>query len=198
MDLPNPLKKPVAPPAAAPVVPPAEPLPTNRAAVSIEDVPAVKPMPRPGRKVAKPAPAPEPAEDPQVESFEEPVNATEQPMDDAPKGETDRNGYTAPAVPQDGTGGQPESDMPAEPKKRTRTKAPTKQVGFDFSAVQEYLGSTIDPATADADAALQEIKTLRDIGILAFRRMANLTNVVKDASSASDAKLKQLAEILGK
>ena len=124
------------------------------------------------------------------------MNATEQPVVEAPKGETDRHGYTAPAVPQDGEGGQPESDIPAEPKKRTRTKAPTKQVGFDFTAVQEYLGSSIDPATADPEAALQEIKTLRDIGVLAFRRMANLTNVVKDASSASDTKLKQLAALL--
>lgn len=183
------------------------PSPVNAGAASEQPTPppakgTIAPLPTPRKpKLPPPSPAPAPApapaaEDPQVESFDAPVNATEQPVEYEPKGETDRNGYTAPAVQQDGSGGQPESDSPAEPKKRTRTKAPTKQVGFDFTAVQEYLGSSIDPATADADAALQEIKTLRDIGILAFRRMANLTNVVKDASSASDTKLKQLAALL--
>lgn len=215
MDLPNPLKKPVAPPAEAPVEPPAEPLPTNRA-VSIEDVPPVKPMPRPSRKVAKPVPAPEPAgcpgdtvtveelkqsvrKEPQVETFEQPINAMEQPMEDPAEPVTVAEEQTD--IPKDRVT-QPDREMTqaeyAALKKRTRTKAPTKQVGFDFTTVQEYLGSSIDPATADPEAALQEIKTLRDIGILAFRRMVNLTNVVKDASSASDAKLKQLAEILGK
>lgn len=213
MDLPNPLKKPVAPPAEAPVEPPAEPLPTR--AVSIEDVPPVKPMPRPGRKVARPVPAPEPAgspgdsvtveelkqsvrKEPQVETFDQPVNATEQPMDPAEPVTGEEEQCDIPKSQAT----QPDREMTqaeyAALRKRTRTKAPTKQVGFDFTAVQEYLGSSIDPATADADVALQEIKTLRDIGILAFRRMVNLTNVVKDASSASDAKLKALAEILGK
>lgn len=204
MKLPSPLPKPAAPPAVAPVEQPGEPLDMNVGTVVPKDeVPPVKPLTR-TRKAATPPPPP--AEEPQVEDFEvakdimdtaaeaaetvvEAVAEAEEPM-----GETTKDGYTAPPASKINT--EPGPDAPAE-KKRTRKAAPVVPVGFDFGPVLEYTGSAL-PEDLSAEQIESEIRSLRDLGVNVNRRMANLTFAMRKCNSASDAKLKALAELLNK
>ena len=202
MNLPKPFNKPVAPPASAPVEPPADPIPNNTADAHVEDVQAEnvtnvpdagtkKPsLRRSAPKVVVPPPAPQEPEAPAVE-----------PEAEEPAGEMDKDGYTAPAVLQDGATEPDRGDMTqaeaAALKKRTRKAAPVVPVGFDFAPVIEYTGSAL-PEDLTADQIEAEARSLRDLGINIQRRQANLLFAMRKTGSASDAKLKALAELLGK
>lgn len=195
MNLPKPFTKPAAPPESATVEAPAEPLPSNTADAHVEDVqaenvtnvpeaPVKKPtLKRSAPKVTVPAPAP----------VQEPEETAEEPAGE-PMGETTKDGYTAPPASQINT--EPGPDAPAE-KRRTRKAAPVVPVGFDFAPVIEYTGSAL-PEELTADQIEAEARSLRDLGINIQRRQANLLFAMRKCGSASDAKLKALAELLGK
>ena len=210
----SPLKttKPVMP--SQNVTPPADAIPLDQAAEE-PAVPPVRPLPkrRPtAPAVPKATPAPQPvgtpedsvtveelqqqhqAEEPQVETFEQPINAMEQPMGEAqPAPGAMINDVPAdPAEPREMT--QAEY---AALKKRTRKPAPVVPVGFDFGPVLEYTGSAL-PEDLTADQIEAEIRSLRDLVINAGRRMCNLTFAMRKTGSASEAKLKALADLLGK
>ena len=217
----SPLKnaKPVAAPAQT-VTPPADAIPLEEAAAEAPAAPPVRALPKrrpvapaaaPGTTAipkATPAPAPEPAgtpedsvtveelqqrqqpEDPQVETFDQPINAMEQPMAEAPAQE--EQGDTPKF--------QPDREMTQAEyaaKKRTRKPAPVVPVGFDFAPVIEYTGSAL-PEDLTADQIEAEARSLRDLGINIQRRQANLLFAMRKTNSASETKLKALAELLGK
>lgn len=219
MNLPKPFTKPAAPPESATVEAPAEPLPSNTADAHVEDVQAENVTNVPEAPVKKPTlkrsapkvtvPAPKPAPEPQAEKLQEAVdvlteresreiikaeNAACAPVDAEPMGETTKDGYTAPPASQINT--EPGPDAPAE-KRRTRKAAPVVPVGFDFAPVIEYTGSAL-PEDLTADQIEAEARSLRDLGINIQRRQANLLFAMRKCGSASDAKLKALAELLGK
>ena len=213
----SPLKttKPVMP--SQNVTPPVDAIPLDQAAEE-SVAPPVRPLPkrRPTAPAAAPAvpkavPAPQPAgtpedsvtveelqqhqaEEPQVETFEQPINAMEQPVGEAqPAPGAMINDVPAdPAEPREMT--QAEY---AALKKRTRKPAPVVPVGFDFGPVLEYTGSAL-PEDLTADQIEAEIRSLRDLIINAGRRMCNLTFAMRKTGSASEAKLKALADLLGK
>ena len=210
--------KPTAP--AQTVTPPADATPLEQAAAETPVAPPVRPLPK--RRLAptpapapKVVPAPEPAgtpedsvtveelqqrqaEEPQVETFEQPINAMEQPMEDPAEPVTVAEEQTD--IPKDRVT-QPDREMTqaeyAALKKRTRKPAPVVPVGFDFGPVLEYTGSAL-PEDLTADQIEAEIRSLRDLIINAGRRMCNLTFAMRKTGSASEAKLKALADLLGK
>ena len=204
--------QPVTPPADAipldqaaeePVGPPVRPLPKRRP-VAPAAAPATTVIPK-----ATPAPAPQVAgtpgdtvtveelqqrqqpEEPQVETLDQPVNVMGEPEDNEqlppPPAEV--------TVPEDPA--ETREMTQAEAKKRTRKPAPVVPVGFDFGPVLEYTGSAL-PEELTADQIEAEIRSLRDLVINAGRRMCNLTFAMRKTGAASEAKLKALAELIGK
>ena len=174
-------------------------------AESVKPAAPVRALPK-RKTVAAPAPkavpAPEPAgtpedsvtveelqqrqvKEPQVESFDQPINAMEQPMDEQ-----------LPPPPAEITIPEPEAAKEPE-KKRTRKAAPVVPVGFDFAPVIEYTGSAL-PEDLTADQIEAEIRALRDLVINSGRRMCNLTFAMRKTGAASEAKLKALADLIGK
>lgn len=94
----------------------------------------------------------------------------------------------------------PDPDPEPEPAtaKRTRKKREAVELGFDFTAVNEYLGSNVaELDDASADKALDELRNLRDIQIAIARRMVNITTEMSKASKASMEKLEALRIMLG-
>jgi hypothetical protein len=75
----------------------------------------------------------------------------------------------------------------AKPRIR-RAPKPTRAVGVDLSKVIETISSDVDDITAEQfDAALNEIRALRDLQIAAARRMTNLcTAMCKFSQGAID------------
>lgn len=216
----SPLKnaKPVAAPAQT-VTPPADAIPLEEAAVETPAAPPVRALPKrrlapTSAPVPKVVPAPEPAgtpedsvtveelqqrqaEEPQVETFEQPINAMEQPMDPAEPATVEEEQTDIPKAQAT----QPDREMTqaeyAALKKRTRKPAPVVPVGFDFGPVLEYTGSAL-PEDLTADQIEAEIRSLRDLVINAGRRMCNLTFAMRKTGAASEAKLKALADLIGK
>lgn len=156
------------------------------AAPAPKTVPAPEPAGAPGDSVTVEELKQQKTVEPQVESFDQPVNAMEQPVD---------NEQLTPP-PAEVT--IPESETAKEPeKKRTRKPAPVVPVGFDFAPVIEYTGSAL-PEDLTADQIEAEIRSLRDLVINAGRRMCNLTFAMRKTGAASEAKLKALADLIGK
>ena len=121
----------------------------------------------------KAEPAPEPAPEPEPEPSPEPTPEPEPSPEPPPK--------PGPA-----------------PAKRTRKKREVVELGFDFTAVNEYLGSNVaELDDASADKALEELRNLRDIQIAIARRMVNITTEMSKASKASMEKLEALRTMLG-
>ena len=197
--------------AEEPVVPPVRPLPKRRpttpAAAHVAAAPAAPVVPK-ATPAPQPAGTPEDsvtveelqqhqAEEPQVETFEQPVNAMEQPVDPAEPATAEEEQTDIPKARVT----QPDREMTqaeyAAFKKRTRKPAPVVPVGFDFGPVLEYTGSAL-PEDLTADQIEAEIRALRDLVINAGRRMCNLTFAMRKTGNASEAKLKALADILGK
>lgn len=93
---------------------------------------------------------------------------------------------------------EPAPEPEPAPAKRTRKKREAVELGFDFTAVNEYLGSNVaDLDDASADKALEELRNLRDIQIAIARRMVNITTEMSKASKASMEKLEALRTMLG-
>lgn len=93
---------------------------------------------------------------------------------------------------------EPAPEPEPAPAKRTRKKREAVDLGFDFTDVNEYLGSNVaELDDASADKALEELRNLRDIQIAISRRMVNITTEMSKASKASMEKLEALRTMLG-
>ena len=169
--------------AAEPAVPPVRALPKRRPAPAPAPVP--EPAGAPGDSVTVEELQQRQAEEPQVETFEQPINAMEQPVDPA-----------EPATAEEEHCGPSDAEYVAL-KKRTRKPAPVVPVGFDFGPVIEYTGSAL-PEDLTADQIEAEARSLRDLGINIQRRQANLIFAMRKTGSAAEAKLKALSDLIGK
>lgn len=126
------------------------------------------------------------ATEPEVaEAIEAPVETKAEP-EEAPK--------QAPAPEP-----APEPVEPAEEPvaRRTRTRKQAKSIGINLAPVIEELGSDVaDLETAQLDAAVEEIRALRDLQIVAARRTANIVNALYKASKQAVDKYAEICRLI--
>ena len=132
------------------------------------------------------------AAEPEVaEAVEAPVETKAEP-EEAPK--------PAPApAPAPAPEPAPEPAVPAEEPatRRTRARKQAKAVGINLVPVIEELGSDVaELETAQLDAAVEEIRALRDLQIAAARRTANIVNALYKASKQAVDKYAEICKLI--
>lgn len=81
--------------------------------------------------------------------------------------------------------------------RRTRTRKQAKSVGINLAPVIEELGSDVaDLETAQLDAAVEEIRALRDLQVAAARRTANIVNALYKASKQAVDKYVEICKLI--
>lgn len=81
--------------------------------------------------------------------------------------------------------------------RRTRTRKQAKSVGINLAPVIEELGSDVaELETAQLDAAVEEIRALRDLQIVAARRTANIVNALYKASKQAVDKYAEICKLI--
>lgn len=81
--------------------------------------------------------------------------------------------------------------------RRTRTRKQAKSVGINLAPVIEELGSDVaDLETAQLDAAVEEIRALRDLQVAAARRTANIVNALYKASKQAVDKYAEICKLI--
>ena len=93
---------------------------------------------------------------------------------------------------------EPEKTAEATEKRRTRTrKAPTEVKQCNLDAITEALGAPVqDLSPNQLEAAVEEIRGIRDLQIAATRRMANLALAIHKTTGASSAVLEEVRTLL--